>query len=277
MRFDLATEIAAVIDHRDAWCIVEGDCLDVLRAFPDGSVDHVITDPPYEEASHTNSRRSQRGGSALRKGPNRGAGFVAMPIDFEPMDPATRYMSAKHWGRICKRWCLIFCEEAGVPRWREACEAYGFLHRRAQVWVKPDSAPQFTGDRPATGCEMIETLHVNVKGHTRWNGGGDRGVYVYNCNSQTRKPDEDHQTPKPIGLMMELVEKFTDPGDLIVDPFCGSGTTIVAALRLGRRAIGIERKPEHAALARARIIAEVNGSTLQAARAQQVPLFGGAP
>ena len=265
MTFDLARELRAVLANEDAWCVVEGDCLDVMRSIPLKAIDHVITDPPYEQASHTKSRRSHRGP------PGDKGGFVEFPISFDPMDPATRYMCAKLWGRLVRRWCLVFCEEAGVPLWRAACESYGFVHRRAQVWVKPDSAPQFTGDRPATGCEMIETLHV--KGKSKWNGGGARGVYTYNCNSQTRKPDEDHQTPKPLELMMELVEKFTDPGDLILDPFVGSGTTIVAALRLGRRAIGIERDATYAALARERIAADVNGSTLKASRAGQVPLF----
>jgi site-specific DNA-methyltransferase (adenine-specific) len=273
----IAEHVAPVLAGTDQWCVVDGECLDVMRAIPDLSIDHVITDPPYEEASHTKSRRSQRGGGKLRKGPKAGAGFVAMPIGFAPMDAATRYGCAKHWARLCRRWCLVFCEEAGVPLWRSACESYGLVHRRAQVWVKPDSAPQFTGDRPATGCEMIETLHAKVKGKSRWNGGGDRGVYVHNCNSQTRKPGEDHDTPKPVALMMELVEKFTDPGDLILDPFCGSGTTIVAALRLGRRAIGIDNNPKNVTLSIDRVRAECVNSTLRAARAGQMPLFGVAP
>jgi site-specific DNA-methyltransferase (adenine-specific) len=263
------TDVELVLSGASSWCVIQADCLDVMRALPSKSIDHVITDPPYEEASHTKSRRSHRGPPGAK------GGFVEFPIDFDPMDPATRYGCAKLWARLCRRWCLVFCEEAGVPRWREACEAYGLVHRRAQVWVKPDSAPQFTGDRPATGCEMIETLHA--AGKSRWNGGGARGIYVYNCNSQTRKPDEDHQTPKPLELMLELVEKFSDAGDLILDPFAGSGTTVVAAVRLGRRCIGIERDPKYHALCVERITADVCGSTLQATRAGQLALFGGSP
>lgn len=261
--------IADVLEGRAAWCVVEGECLDVMRLLPDASIDHVITDPPYEASAHTKSRRSHRGP------PGDKGRFVDFPIDFSPMDPATRYACAKQWARLCRRWCMSFCETEGVAYWREACEAYGFSHRRAAVWVKPDSAPQFTGDRPGHGYEMIEMVHA--PGKSRWNGGGRRGVFVHNCNSQTRKPDEDHQTPKPLALMMELVELFTDPGDLILDPFCGSGTTIVAAVRLGRRAIGIERDPKHVKLAIDRVTAERELSTLQAARAGQIPLFGGTP
>lgn len=268
--------LAQVLGRERAWCVLQGDCLEIMRTLPLKSIDHVITDPPYETSTHTKSRRSSRGaGKRTADGRRRSEIMVEFPIDFDPMDPATRYMCAKYWGRLCRRWCLIFCQTEGVKLWRDACEAYGFGHRRAMVWVKPDSAPQFTGDRPAAGYEMIETLHA--PGKSVWNGGGARGVFVYNCNSQTRKPDEDHQTPKPLELMMELVEKFTDPGDLIIDPFCGSGTTLVAAMRLGRRAIGIERDPKYAKLSIDRLTAESNCSTLRAARAGQIPLFGAAP
>lgn len=262
--------LAQVLGRERAWCVLQGDCLEIMRTLPDASIDHVVTDPPYEQTAHTNSRRTSRGGKKY-KGVSRGS-LQSFPISFDPMDPATRYMCAKHWGRLCKRWCAIFCQTEGVPLWREACQVYGLTHRRSCVWVKPDGAPQFTGDRPGTGYEMIETCHA--PGKSTWNGGGRRGVFVHNCNSQTRKPDEDHQTPKPLELMMELVELFTDPGDLILDPFCGGGTTLVAAVRLGRRAIGIERDPKYATLSIDRLTAEGHCSTLQAARAGQIPLFG---
>ena len=73
--------------------------------------------------------------------------------------------------------------------------------------------------------------------------------------------------------MIALIADFTDPDDIILDPFCGSGTTGVAAIRLGRRFIGIERNPTWAALSIEHIQAEAAGSTLQAARAGQEPLF----
>ena len=73
--------------------------------------------------------------------------------------------------------------------------------------------------------------------------------------------------------MLELVELFTDPGDLVLDPFCGSGTTGVACLRLGRRFIGIEKDAKYAAIARERLEAETNGLSLRDARAGQIGMF----
>ena len=254
-----------VLDGRARWCVVEGDCLDVMADIPDGAVDHVITDPPYEAEAHQKSRRSHRGP------PGNKDGFVTFPISFDEIQDGDRKGCGQAWARLCARWCLVFCQIEGVPRWRAACEPHGMRHMRSAVWVKPDSAPQFTGDRPASGCEFIEMLHA--KGKARWNGGGKRGVYTFNCNSQLRKPDEDHQTPKPLVLMLALIADFTDPNDLILDPFAGSGTTGVAALRLGRRVILIEREPKWAELCRERLRAEETSSTLQAARAGQEPLF----
>jgi site-specific DNA-methyltransferase (adenine-specific) len=135
--------------------------------------------------------------------------------------------------------------------------------------------PQFTGDRPGTGFEAATICHA--PGKMRWNGGGHAAIWThaarYGCNTQ--EPNG-HPTPKPIDLMLELVELFTDPDEVVLDPFCGSGTTGVACLRLGRRFIGIEKDAGFAQVARERLEAESQGLTLRAARAGQMPLFGGA-
>jgi site-specific DNA-methyltransferase (adenine-specific) len=259
-------DLQAVVSGTARWCVLDGDCRNALALLADRSVDHVITDPPYEAECHQKSRRSHRG----RAG-NKG-GFETFPIEFSAMDVDTRVRIGAEMARVARRWVLVFCQIEGVPRWRDAVDPSGEMHRRTAVWIKPDSAPQFTGDRPASGCEYIEMLHA--KGRSRWNSGGKRGVYVHNCNSQLRKPDEDHQTPKPEALMLELLGDFTEPDELILDPFAGSGTTGVAALRLGRRVILIEREAKWADLCRERLRAEASSSTLRAARAGQEPLFG---
>ena len=74
-----------------------------------------------------------------------------------------------------------------------------------------------------------------------------------------------------------LLEDFTDPGDLVLDPFAGSGSTLVAAMRAGRRAIGIEMQEQWCAVAAERLEAERSGNTLAAQRAGQLPMFGWKP
>lgn len=153
--------------------------------------------------------------------------------------------------------------------WQNALTEAGHSARRIGVWVKPDAMPQFSGDRPGMGYESIVFTHA--KGRSAWNGGGRVGVFTHNKN--TPGGAHDHETQKPLPLMLELVELFTDPGDLVLDPFCGSGTTGVACLRLGRRCIGIEKDARYAQVARDRLAAESRGLTLSAARAGQTSIF----
>jgi site-specific DNA-methyltransferase (adenine-specific) len=107
---------------------------------------------------------------------------------------------------------------------------------RGGFWRRPDGAPQISGDRPGQPGEGIAILHQ--PGKKRWNGGGHHAYYEH-C---VVKANRLHPTQKPEGLMMELVSLYSDPGETILDPFMGSGTTLVAAKRLGRKAIGIDPK-----------------------------------
>ena len=76
-----------------------------------------------------------------------------------------------------------------------------------------------------------------------WNGGGKHGVFDH-AQRDNNHPKL-HMTQKPIRLMRELVTLFTDEGETVLDPFMGSGTTLLAAIQLGRKAIGIEIDPEY--------------------------------
>lgn len=83
----------------------------------------------------------------------------------------------------------------------------------------------------------------------------------------------EHPCPKPLNLMTWAVGRFSEPSSVVLDPFCGSGTTGVACLRLGRRFIGIEREPKYAAIARERLEAESRGLTLKDSRLGQSSIF----
>lgn len=257
--------IEQVLAGEATWCVVNADCLDVLPTLPERCVDHVITDPPYEAEAHTGARR--------QPGPDAPAGEYL--IDFAPITEAERAVASKTAARAARKWALVFCQIEAVSAWRGWLEQYGAKWRRAAVWIKPDCSPQFNGNGWAQGYETICSAWCGA-GKSTWNGGGRRGVFVHNVNDFGRLTSgRPHPTMKPLSLMTELVELFTDPDELILDPFCGSGTTGVAALRLGRRFIGIEREAKWAELSRERLRAEESGSTLQARRAGQRTLFGG--
>lgn len=231
-----------------------GDCLDPvsgLASLEDKSVDSVICDPPYEAEAHTLMRRTKSdlsGGKHVAGGDARRV--VEAPLDFAAISEEQRLAVARECVRVSRRWLLFFCQAEAVQRWREAIEAAGGSYRRACVWVKPDAQPQLSGDRPGMGYESIVAGHI--AGRSRWNGGGRPGVYVFNKNNSD-PIRTGHPTQKPIALMEALVRDFTDPGEIILDPFAGSGTTGVACKRLGRSFIGWERDPKYAAIAERRI------------------------
>jgi site-specific DNA-methyltransferase (adenine-specific) len=266
---DLPDDVAKVLAGETRWALVEGDNASVLPLLPDKSVAHVITDPPYEAEAHTLQRRIAKGTR-----PQRATGWKATdriieaPLGFSPIGTAEREQAGAEFARIAQRWIVVFCQVEAAVRWGDALQAGGAATKRIGIWVKPDGMPQYSGDRPGMGYESIVFAHA--KGRSRWNGGGRVGVFVHNKNDPDRAG---HETQKPLSLMLELVELFTDPGDLVCDPYAGSGTTGVACLRLGRRFLGIESNPVNAAVARERLEAESRGLTLRDARAGQLSLL----
>ena len=128
----------------------------------------------------------------------------------------------------------------------------GLRFVRCGVWIKPDGAPQFTGDRPGTGWEAVAILHA-AGGKMRWNGGGHHAVWTHGVERDV----PGHPTPKPLALIRRWVRDFTDTGDLVIDPFAGSGTTLRACKDLGRRCIGVEQNADYCEIAKRRLAQEV--------------------
>lgn len=217
-----------------------GDCLDVLPTLKD--VDSVITDPPYEAIMH-----KAKAGAARRIRTDGRPDIKS--LDFDCIDDI-RVDIANLVPQICSGWSLIFCAPEGVGRWADAINASAAKYKRACIWVKPDSTPQLNGQGPAMGYENIVASWCGT-GYSRWNAGGKRGVYTHLTNSRDRHGV--HPTEKPVRLMKELIGDFTNQGDLIADPFMGSGTTGVACAQMGRRFIGIEKSREYFDIACQRI------------------------
>ena len=212
--------------HDEAVTLYHGNCLEILPTLD--TVDHVITDPPFSDMTHSRARS------------NRGHGNDPITaIDFTAIDFLLR-------GLKCARWFVAFMDWRHIAQLDKCCpERWEFV--RFGVWVKTNPMPQLTSDRPANGWDGIVYLH-NRDSKKRWNGGGDHGNWIGPVVT-----DGLHPTGKPLGALTRIVMKHSDPGELILDPFAGSGTTAVAAKRLGRRCILIEQHEQYCEVAAKRL------------------------
>lgn len=229
----------------DSVTLYLGDCLDIIPTL--GKVDDVFSDPPYEAHMHAAKRGVKVYGSDRRIRIDGHAN--PPPVDFASID-GVREPAAHLMVKACSGWLLIFCTPEGITPWRDAIEAEGARYKRACFWYKPDSAPQFNGQGPAFAVEAFVTAWCG-DGLSKWNGGGRRNLFEHPTNARDRHGV--HPTEKPVGLMCELVDLFTQRDALILDPFMGSGTTGVAAVKRGRRFIGIENNPAYFEIACQRI------------------------
>ena len=252
------------------WIVRPGNAFATLAELSSKSIDVTICDPPYDDHVHAKVRSGHvmpdDGGFACRARRSVALGFDSLSL--EGIDEL-----AYQYARLTKRWIVVFSNVELCGAWREAFVRHGLDYVRTGAWHKLRATPQFTGDRPATAFETITIAHP--KGRKKWNGGGTGGLWAHpvvaNCNGHRR--DRQHTTQKPLGLMLDLVRLFSNPGELILDSHCGSGTTGVAALRLGRSFIGCEVQKKYVRIARERLGAEQAGMDLSAYQGEQVPMF----
>ena len=216
--------------------LYHGDALDILPTLGDRSVTCVITDPPYTERTHTNARKRVLG-NTIRDGIPEFAAFTTEQLVY----------TLTELGRITDGWVIATLDYRHAFQ-LETNPPEGLTLKRVGVWVKTNATPQLSGDRPAHGWEAIVYLHrTDVR--SRWNGGGRHGNYYLPTNST----NEGHPAAKPLPLIADLVRKFTNPVDTILDPYAGSGTTLRAAKDEGRHAIGIELDERYCEIAARRL------------------------
>lgn len=245
------------------WTLHLGDCLDPvtgLASLASGSVDHVITDPPYAKVVVTSAKAAPSGTIG---------GAKTRDLGYDGLTDAHVEAVSREVARLAKRWALIFCDAESLTKWRCALEGGGMTHARMGAWVAPNCTPQFTGDRPGTGWEACEIAHAHAHGRWRWNGGGLPAVWIVPrpSNASEERRATGHPTPKPLPLFETLVSQFTDPGETILDPFAGSGTTGCACIRLGRNFVGWEKSPAYYEIAKKRLEGTREQLTIPLARA----------
>lgn len=247
--------------------LYNADCFDMLRTLDAGSVDCVLTDPPFAEKTHEGARSQVATGRAGRLGFADGEG-VKKTVDFASWGNQQFLIFVAELVRVCTGWIVMTCD------WRHAAvaEETGLPLVRLGVWIKPDAAPQFTGDRPGTGWEAVAIFHR--EGKKQWNGGGSHAVW--SCERDRSKV---HPSVKPLPLIERWVRLFSGPGHTILDPCMGSGTVGVAGLRTGRGFVGCEIDEAKFLTAQKRIAAEQDRYPLfeppVRRRDEPLPLFAG--
>ncbi len=241
------------------WEIREGRWQDS----PPESVDVVLSDPPYDERTHKGGVRATKGaGHPQNK-------LVKFVVPFPPLTPEEQAFLTVSALDISKRWVILFCTIEMIGDYQRY-SAGGWV--RGGIWHRSNMQPQMTGDRPAAFGDAIAIMHR--KGRKKWNGHGIPAYWKYPfCSPMNKREDKVHPTQKPIDLILELVRLFSDPGELVWDPYGGSGTTGVACLRLGRRFLMHEEQPHYAEIAAERLRAEEDGHTLQDRQRGQTSLI----
>ncbi|GJD95945.1 site-specific DNA-methyltransferase [Methylobacterium iners] len=246
--------------------ILVGDCIAAMNALPPASVDCVFADPPYN---------LQLGEGALLRPDHSRVDAVDDAWDqfssFAQYDEFSRaWLAAAR--RVMKPNATLWVIGSyhNIFRVGTVLQDLGFWILNDIVWRKANPMPNFRGKRFTNAHETLiwASRSADSKGYTfhyeALKGGNDdvqmrSDWFIPLCTGDERLKGADgqkvHPTQKPEALLARTILSATNPGDVILDPFFGTGTTGAVAKRLGRRFIGIERETVYADAARARIAA----------------------
>lgn len=229
------------VERGDGWELVLGD----WREHELPMVDAVIEDPPYGERTHAGQRHERavgyRGQEAVRRNIVSAVGLQYDHLTPEGVDELVIAISTKCFG-----WCLWQMSHDLIVHYEESLAKIGRYAFAPIPIVQPGMNVRLAGDGPSNW-----TVHMIVSRTKRKKCWGTKpGAYITSRDYEAGKVAA-NSVPggKPIGLMEAILRDYTEPGDLVLDRFTGGGTTGVAAIRLGRRFVGYERKPEHFAIA----------------------------
>src|SRR5262245_14135648 len=242
--------------------VIVGDCLEELARLPDASVDLVFADPPYN---------LQLERELLR--PNN---TVVDGVD----DAWDKFSSFADYDRFSRAWlgeCRRILKPDGaiwvigsyhnIFRLGAALQDLGFWLQNDVIWRKVNPMPNFRGKRFTNAHETLIWAGRDQKSRVTFNYEAMKALnddvqmrsdWLFPiCSGPERLKDGEgrkaHPTQKPEALLHRLLLATTNPGDVVLDPFFGTGTTGAAARRLGRRWLGIERDPVYAEAAKERI------------------------
>jgi modification methylase len=243
--------------------IIQGDCVEVMNRLPAGSVDLIFADPPYN---------LQLGGALTRPDQSEVDGVTDSWDQFDSFDAYDLF--THDWLAACRRvlkdtgaiW--VIGSYHNIFRVGTILQDAGFWIMNDVIWRKANPMPNFKGTRFQNAHETL-IWATKSEGQKRYTF-NYHALKAFNddlqmrsdwtlpiCSGGERLKDASgrkaHPTQKPEALLHRVLLSTTNPGDLVLDPFCGTGTTAAVARRLGRHYLAIERDPAYAAVARQRL------------------------
>ncbi len=262
---DLGVSKKSLYYQNEEFTLIKGDSFRVLKKLPPKSIDMIFADPPYFLSS---GGISCSGGKQVSV--NKGDWDKSLEIK-------ERLAYHRKWIRECREvlkdngtiW--VSATLHSVYAIGVALEMEGFSIINNIIWQKTNPSPNLACRCFTHSTETViwarKQLTPKKKGNHTFNyelmkeendGKQMKDVWVFNepepefyvssVTSQSEKKEGKHPTQKPLGLLRRIIEASTNEGDLILDPFNGSGTTGIAANELGRKYIGIEQEEEYLAL-----------------------------
>jgi DNA modification methylase len=202
--------------------VIQGDCKAVLQTLPNESVDFVLTDPPYFV------RYRDRSGRTIANDDNSGSVLSAFSDLYRVLKPNTFCVSFYGWNSVAmffEAWKRAGFAAVGHIVWHK-----GYASRRGFLNARHEQAYVLVKGHPGKPARPLDDVQP-------WEYGGNVV----------------HPTEKAVSVLQPLIRSFSRPGDLVLDPFSGSGSTLVAAALSGRRYFGIDLETKYVELARRRM------------------------
>lgn len=216
--------------------IVNGDCIAEMEKLPDESVDCVITDPPYGINYVSNFRVVD---SEVVKSVNNDDLQSALELWEKACEVLSRKMKPDSHIYIFTSWKVY-------PQFAEITARY-FRIKNCLIWEKNNWS---MGDLDGNYAEQYEMVIFATKGNRKLNGGRDTNILHFDRVANSALV---HSCEKPVDLLSFLIEKSTDEGDFVADPFAGSGSTLVACKQTKRSYWGCELDKENYLVACGRV------------------------
>ena len=216
-----------------AWRVECGDSLELMAAMKSGSMDAVVTDPPYMIGAISTGDAKSKAGSW---------------VDLMNASFWYRAWMAEAWRTLKDGgYMVIFLNWRTLPMLMKACADAKIETSSLAVWDKDWIGPA----GPAQLRPTYEMILFCGKGDAKIDNRSQADIF--RLKWMARLGGSGHPAQKPVPLLKQIIELVTKPGDVVLDPFCGGGTTGIAAMQCGRRFEGYEGDPEYAALSKERI------------------------